>query len=657
MIVRPLLFVALVASTSLAQTYRARVAMEHPERHFFQVELALDGYTESSLELVLPTWTPGSYKIRDYSRNLESFTVTTPDGAPVPFEKVSKNVWRVSNPGAVRVRYEAFAYEASVRTSWLDDEQGFLMPGSVIPYVNGRKHEPVVLEVEPPPSWRIDTTLEQLGPGRFRAHDYDRLVDCPVQIGTQEVHEFEVNGTTFGLVLTGAHDMDVPAMLGDLARVVDESGAIFGGFPFERYLFLTRFGRGGGGLEHADSTALMSGGFRFSSKQGWQSFLGLCAHEFFHVWNVKRIRDEALGPFDYTREIYTRLLWFHEGFTSYYADQLLRRAGILDEKELLGRFERVIRGYYARPGRTVQSLAESSFDAWIKHYQTNETSRNSTVSYYGHGQAVALCFDLIVRDESEGQRSLDDVFRQLFEGHARFDQNISEEVLRQALVEAGGPRAERFWKDHVVDTVEIDFAHWMSLAGLELERVDERALRADAENAEDPEREANASAGTNENAPSATGESGAVVEPESSEPAAGNGAAVAEEVNPWDREPLPDLGFSTRTEGPSLVVTAVERDGSAWEAGLALGDELVAVGRRRIVPAHWEPLLRKHLAEGTLRLTIARGGRLLDIDLPLDAPRWSWKLRIKDERSERERAVYHGLFDVEEAPAESADDS
>ena len=614
-----LVIAGLAAPAPRAQTVTARVRMERPEHHFFQVEIVLRDFPGESLELVLPVWTPGSYKVRDYARHFESFQVLDGAGKPLVWEKVSKSRWRLEPRGAaeVVVRFDAFAHIPSVRESYLDDQQAFLSPPALFPYVEGYQNLAYRVELFPPEGWDADTGLALLSPGdsglAFEAEDYDRLVDSPFLVGTHRRHDFVVDEVPFRFCVAGSGNMDETAMTQDMAKVVKAAGDLFGSFPFERYVFLTRFG-GGGGLEHRDSTALMTDGWRYDSESGWNGFLGLVAHEFFHAWNVKRIRDRALGPFDYTQEVYTRLLWVHEGWTTYYTNVLLQRAGIKKAKALLESLEGAINAYHGRPGRRIQSLAEASFDAWIKFYQTNDTAHNSTVSYYSHGRLAAQCFDLILRHQSANERSLDDVMRRLDRDFGAHDVGFQESDLHDILIDLGGEEAREMWERCVIGTEDLDFSHYLSYAGLELELKKRKV--------------------------------------------------PGEDGKPFERAELPAFGWATRSSGSSLTIRSLERGGTAWEAGFDLGDELIAVDDVRITSRNFDKLLQESLDQPGVDRLVARRGRLSTRWLPMEGEQRRFTLKKQETADALAQAIYLDLFgepfkkekEKEESDAEPAED-
>ncbi|HEY5283781.1 MAG TPA: hypothetical protein VIM14_13400, partial [Polyangia bacterium] len=349
---------------------RYRVAMPEPQSHEFHVTMEIPALPErDSLEVVFPAWAPGSYLVRDFSRHL--YDLTARDGASqqaIPCERIDKLRWRLRSEGrAVTLRYRIFAFETSVRTSFLDDGHAFLNGTSLFFLVDDESARPCVIALDPPAGWRISTALPALRGQRnaFRADNYDELVDSPIEVGTHALFAFRVDGTRFEVALQGHTNADLARLLAELRAISKATGEIFGGFPFDRYLFIVHAQTTRGGLEHACSSTLDIVGLSFEDEKGYQSFAELAAHELFHAWNVKRIHDRALGPFDYTQENYTRLLWFHEGFTEHMQSLILLRAGLLSVERYLKDLAEDWTRYLARPGRNVTPLSELSFEAWI----------------------------------------------------------------------------------------------------------------------------------------------------------------------------------------------------------------------------------------------------------------------------------------------------
>ena len=519
------------ASTPL----RYRVAMPEPSSHEFHVTLQIPTLRERPvLDLVFPAWTPGSYMVRDFSRHIYDLQITS-NGRAIPSERLDKLRWRVQSGGhPVEVSYRVFAFDQSVRTSFLDEDRAFLIGTSLFFLVEGEATRPCLLDIEPPDGWRISTALAAARGTRhrFRAAGYDQLVDEPAEMGRHRVYAFRQAGTRFEVTIAGPTNADVARLLADLRRIVAATGALFGGFPFERYLFIIHaLPERGGGLEHACSCTLDIAGMAFEDEKGYQRFNELAAHEFFHAWNVKRIRDQVLGPFDYTAENYTRLLWFHEGFTEYMQAIILLHAGLLTAEQYLKDLSDDWARYAGRPGRNVTPLSQLSFEAWIKQYKPADNYVNRAVSYYEKGKWAALLLDLVLRQATRGRRGLPQVFRRLWQSHCRRGRSITAADIRAAAESVAGRSLGAYFSRFIDGTAELPVPSWLRRAGL----AAQACSPAQAE-----------------------GEDG---------------------VKMRRQQGWAGLSFAA---GEAAVVKNVIPDSPAWKAGLTFRDEIVAVNDHQV---------------------------------------------------------------------------
>ncbi|HVE53727.1 MAG TPA: peptidase M61, partial [Ramlibacter sp.] len=419
----------MIASRSVGPHYRVEAA--DPAAHLFQVTLTIP-QPQAAQRVSLPAWIPGSYLVREFSRHLQKLGARQ-DGKPVAVQQLDKASWQVdcvaSSP--LVLTYEVYAFDNSVRAAWLDSQRGFFNGTSLCLKVQGHSQEPHELELVAPrayPHWEAATGLEPLktgkrGFGTYVAADYDELVDCPVELGAFFSAEFRACGVPHRIVVAGATEaFDADRLVADTQRICEQQIRFWHDRkkpPFKSYVFLLNtVDDGYGGLEHRNSPALIAGRRDLPRRgdarmsEGYVTLLGLVSHEYFHTWNVKRLRPAEFAYYDYKGENSTQLLWFFEGFTSYYDDLLLRRAGLIDDATYLKLLTKTANQVLQTPGREVQSVAQSSFDAWVKYYRQDENTANATVSYYTKGALVALCFDLTLR--LEGHTTLDEVMRALW---------------------------------------------------------------------------------------------------------------------------------------------------------------------------------------------------------------------------------------------------
>jgi predicted metalloprotease with PDZ domain len=425
--------------------------------HEIQVTLALPAEAVArGAVLALPAWTPGSYLIRDYARFLDRLTAVDADGQPLALEKLDKQRWRLAaGRGGATVSYRLFCNELTVRTNHVDAGSAHLVGAATFLYLEEPGPRPFrVAFAGWPGDWRIATALAPAGDG-YLAADHDTLVDSPIELGRFRMHSYSQQGCDFRFAISGDHPGDETRILAATQAITAACAAIFGGFPGPRYLFLLSFCPGmRGGLEHRDCTSLLADPQQMEKAEGYWDLFVLIAHEFFHVWNVKRLRDPALGPFDYQRETGTRLLWFHEGLTSFMQYTIAMRAGAVPWSWVGKRLAGSWTDNTIRAGRNEQSLEEASFDAWIRHYKPTEFSPNSTVSYYDKGAMVAWLMDAELRLASAGAHGLDQLFALLWR---RFgDGPVTDGDLRAAYGELTGKDPAPFWSRFIQGRAELE---------------------------------------------------------------------------------------------------------------------------------------------------------------------------------------------------------
>jgi predicted metalloprotease with PDZ domain len=472
------------------------VAMPRPHTHLFEVDVAIKRTADGPQEelLVMPVWTPGSYLIREFARNVQDFAASTAANQPLKWEKTNKNTWRVVTNGARdwHATYRVYANELSVRTSELNSAHAFWNNANLLMYLEGFLNSPSTVHVLAPDVWKVATGLPAvLGQkNTFRAENFDVLYDSPFEASNFKTLVFNVKGIPHRIVIDGEGNYDPERMRRDVQKIVETQVEVMGGeIPYRDYTFILHLrANAGGGLEHLNSTALGYPRFGFKIQTGdratsaspaatttaerdYRGFLSLVSHEFFHLWNVKRIRPDALGPFDYTKENYTKLLWVAEGITDYYADLLVRRAGLISENEYLTATARAIQTLQNTPGRKEQTVEDSSFDTWIKFYRQDENSINSQVSYYDKGAILGLLLDLEIRQRSKNAKSLDDVLRYLYVEFFKKNRNYTPADFQKACELMAGSSLEDFFNRYVRGTEELNYSVALEAAGLRLDTM------------------------------------------------------------------------------------------------------------------------------------------------------------------------------------------
>jgi predicted metalloprotease with PDZ domain len=451
--------------------------------HLFGITLTI-AQPAARQAVSLPVWIPGSYLVREFSKNLQELRAHQ-GGREVPLTQLDKHRWEAecSADKPLVLTYRVCAYDASVRTAWLDAARGFFNGTSLCLRVHGQEKQRHTIEIAGTPAtaaWSVATGLsavkiDKTGFGVYAAASYDELVDCPFEMGTFWIGRFTACGVPHRFVVAGAApSFDGKRLLADTQKICEANIRFWHGEgkpPFKSYLFmLNAVGDGYGGLEHRNSTALICGRRDLPrvnearAGEGYTTLLGLISHEYFHTWNVKRLRPAEFAEHDYTRENYTELLWFFEGFTSYYDDLLLRRAGLIDDGTYLKLVTKTIHQVLQTPGRTIQTVAQASFDAWVKYYRQDENTPNATVSYYTKGSLVALCLDLALR--RGGKTSLDDVMRALWARCAGGP--MTEGDLLAVLKAQAGQPFDAELGQWVHSTAELPLAELLAAHGVQL---------------------------------------------------------------------------------------------------------------------------------------------------------------------------------------------
>jgi predicted metalloprotease with PDZ domain len=574
-----------------------------PQTHYAEVEALIptDGLPE--IELVMAVWTPGSYLVREYARNLEEVEAAGDPGEPLPVVKTSKNRWKVETRDLPRVtvRYRVYAREMSVRTNFVDEGFAILNGAPTFLTRAGAGHRPHDVRVVLPPQWRISVSPLPPPPGApaeavnvYRAPDFDTLVDSPIYAGNAPVYHFEAAGRPHLLVNEGEGAIwDGPRSAADVERIVREETAVWGVVPYERYVFFNLITEAGGGLEHRNSCVLMTSRWKSRTREGYRDWLELVSHEFFHTWNVKRLRPVELGPFDYEGEVYTRSLWFAEGVTSYYDALLVHRAGLSTREEFLKKLSKDVESLQTTPGRLVQPLEEASFDAWIKQYRRDENSVNTAVSYYTKGEVVAFLLDARIRHATGGQRSLDDALRLAWQRYSG-ERGFEREELRATIAEAAGVDLDAWLHGALETTAELGYGEALDWYGLRFVESEE-----DDDGGKDEK--------------------------------ARKGAA--------DEEPAGWLGLDTEVQAGRLVVTQVRRGTPGYDAGVNAGDEILALGDYRVPPDGWKERLKAYRPGQKETLLVARREHLTRLPVVFgEKPPLRWKLEVDPEAGQEQRA-------------------
>jgi predicted metalloprotease with PDZ domain len=564
-----------------------------PQTHYVEVEARIPTGGRAEVELTMAVWTPGSYLVREYARNVEEVTAANGAGEPLAVGKTAKNHWRIAagRTSEIVVRYRVYCREMSVRTNFVDSGFALIVGAGTFMTVEGAEARPYEVRLELPAAWKVSASplapLSGAGDHAYRAEDFDTLIDSPVYAGNARTYPFEVAGTHHLLVNEGEGNVwDGTRSAADAAKIVRTLADFWGSVPYPRYVIFNLLTENGGGLEHKDACTLMSSRWRTRTREGHLDWLRLVSHEVFHAWNGKRLRPVALGPFDYEREVYTRDLWVAEGFTSYYGDLLVHRAGFSTAKEYLKDLSKSIEALQTTPGRRVQPLDESSFDAWIKAYRRDENTGNSGVSYYTKGEVVAFLLDARIRRATAGRKSLDDAMRLAFQRYSG-ERGYRSEELRQVFAEVAGIDLGGWLHDAADTTAELDYQEALDWYGLRF--------------APDPDK--------------------------------------AEKDGEPKELPAGWLGMDAAVQDGRLTVTGVKRGTPAYDAGVNVGDEILAIDDYRVPSEGLEGRLKFYRPGEKASLLVARRDLLVRLPVTLgEKPKAAWKLEARPDATPAQKA-------------------
>ncbi|MEO8026815.1 MAG: PDZ domain-containing protein [Bryobacteraceae bacterium] len=574
-----------------------------PQTNYVEVEASVPTEGKPHIEMMMAVWTPGSYLVREYSRNVENVHADA-SGKALAVEKTRKNHWSIQTGGAARIHYSYRVYCHEMATQTCFVEAGFAMLNGAPTFMTlsekaVRRHE---VEIVLPSRWSRAMTGLEGGPLKYSAPDFDTLIDSPIIAGNPAVYEWEIDGKKHYLVDTDeAGVFDGGRAARDTEKIVREYKRMFGSLPYSKYVFINMLTEGGGGTEHknsvlmiaskwatrypfdptaADAPAAEGARVRRPSYSGW---LGLASHEYFHAFNVKRLRPVELGPFDYDNEVYTRSLWVSEGVTSYYGPLAVKRAGLTTRDEFLRTMGGAISQLQSTPGRLEVPVEQASFDAWIKHYRPNENSANTTISYYTKGEVIGFLLDAKIRKATNGAKSLDDMMKLAYE---RFGgpRGFTPGEFRKTASEVAGQDLSGWFHTILETTEELDYAEALDWFGLRFRDVPARG-------------------------PVASVAHGAIL----------NG----------------------------LVVTQLRRGTPAYDAGLNVNDEIIAVDGFRVTAQNFQTRLEAFQPGDAVSLLVARRDELIKIPLKLGAPPKPWgRLDVRPDATDDQQAhLAAWLFD------------
>ena len=590
-------------ATPTREAIRYTLRFPAPQTNYLEVEALVPTDGRASIEMFMAVWTPGSYLIREYERNVEGVAATA-GGTALAVEKTVKNRWRIATGGAreVTLTYRVFSHEMTVRSNWVEADFAmingaptFMTLAPDLPGSDGRSKDTAATSASPiynrphdvrlelPAAWKTSITgmpdAPDGAPNHYRAPDFDTLVDSPIVAGNPTIHRFVVSAKPHFLVDVGEGGVfDGVRAARDLERIVQTDEKLWGSLPYDKYVFFNLLTESGGGLEHKNSVMMMASRWTTTWRGGYLNWLSLASHEYFHLWNVKRLRPIELGPFDYEHEVYPRSLWISEGLTDYYADLQVRRAALSSPAEHLVQLSEAIRTLQTTPGRLTQTAEMASFDAWIKAYRADENSINSAISYYTKGAVLGFVLDARIRAATNDAKSLDDVMRLAFTRYSGA-RGFTPQEFRQTASDVAGTDLGPWFKRALETTDEIDYSPALDWYGLEL-----RTSRPPA-------------------------------------------------------DPAGWLGARTRIDAGRLIVENVPRGTPALDAGLNPGDEILAMDDYRVPADKLDERLHSYRPGQKVILLIARRDELkrLNVTLGLE-PANQWTLGVKPNATPAQQA-------------------
>ena len=569
------------------------VSFPEPQTHLFQVKLRVQHWESDTLKIQFPVWTPGSYLVREYARHIQQLTAYNSNNKqPLAHEKQSKNTWLIDTETAndITIQYQVYANELTVRTNHLDATHGYFNGAALFFDVPDLEDSPIEVKIVPPtPNWKVTTPLPSVEGkiNTYLAADFDTLVDSPFEIGSHQIYDFNVLDKPHQLAIWGEGNANPEQMIQDIKKIVVTEAKIYRELPYDHYIFLLhQSGSGFGGLEHKNCCSLIYPRFGFRATDKYNRFMQLVAHEFFHLWNVKRIRPKALEAFDYSQENYTTALWFAEGTTSYYDALLPMRAGIYDARTCLDNLGKDITRFLQTPGRKVQPLAESSFDAWIKLYRRDGNSDNNQISYYLKGELVSLLLDLLIRSRHNNHRSMDDVLLALWEQFGKPEIGYTDEQLKSVLESVADTDLTTFLDTYLHTTEELPLADYLQRFGLQLTAIE-------------------------------------------------------------DDDPIPYLGLRVATENGATKIKFVDANSPAGLAGIDAGDELLAMDGIRVNADQLLDRCKDYQPSDTVQLTIFHQDELTTHTLTFAPPQPNrYHISSIEDPSEEQKELLFGWLGV-----------
>ncbi|MDB4480805.1 PDZ domain-containing protein [bacterium] len=628
------------------------VDLEDARNHYLTIKVVVPVVSDTT-ELMMAVWTPGSYLVREYARNIDSMTVTSGD-RELEFEKIRKNRWLVETKGikSFEVSYRLYCNEMSVRTNWVGNQYAMINGAPTFITVPDRLDQQHEVQLLLPRNWtRSATSLKSVGdnPHRFVAENFDELVDSPIVAGNVSVYPFVVGGIEHQLVNVGESGYwDGTKAATDLKKIVEAHQEMWGVVPYDRYMFINMIVESGGGLEHDNSSVLMTSRWSFRDRGRYKSWLSLASHEFFHTWNIRRLRPKSLVTYDYENEVYTDSLWIAEGITSYYEDLALLRAGLLSRSEFLSRLSGDVEGVQRTGGRKLQSLKDSSYDAWIKYYRPDENSSNTRISYYSKGAVAAFLLDARIRKLTKGEKSLDDLMRKLFADYVTTGYTTDE--FRAAASELAGEDLSDWFASVIDSTDELDYSDIEAIGVIPPYKKSATKATKESDKKESDKKESDKKESDKKESDKKESDKKESDKKELDKKDEGTkvlaglsglkdrlASAVGVKARTSTSRGRPYLGFRTSAADGIVKVTSVKPNSPASDVGINIEDEVIAVNGFRITSSV-DSRLSQYEVGDELEILISRRGQLMTLNLTIgQLESSSYRLRFVSRPSKEQR--------------------
>ena len=558
---KSLLALAVCAAAPAWADVDYHIDLTEPTHHTGQVDIVFPDVGSSYIDVKMPAWRTGYYRILNLANGVRDFSATSEDGDTLNWEKVDKSTWRIHLPESaqgddIKVNYQIYANQLGRRSRHIDDSHAYLDASAVFMYADEYRHEPVTVSLDVKDDWRSVSGMDKEGEHEFVADNWDILVDSPIETGINDLYKFSVEDREYEVVFWGEGNYDAEQTVEDLEKLVQQSQNIWQGHPYERYVFMIHATSGAGGAtEHRNSTIIQRPRYSYASRDDYLSFLSTASHELVHTWNVKAYRPEALVPYDYQKENYTDLFWLAEGSTSYFQNHLLMQADIMTTDEYFERVASGVERYYGKPGREIMSVAEASFEAWSDQY--GDRAHNFSVNIYSEGAMVSWLLDLALIEQTDGEVSYRDVHNALYQRFDADEEGFNSADVVAILDELTGQSWQQWWDENVNSpAANIPFDELLNTVGMELT------------------------------------------------------FASADEQKPW-------AGWRGKAADEGIELIQVERGSPAWDAGFTPGDVVVAYDGKRAAGGRFEEALQERAVGDTVEVTFFRRDQLHTAELVL----------------------------------------